>query len=408
MNNRDVGLVSGTFPVVFVKNIIPFDGKLELTYCTFTVNCFIVIVTHVLIMGLLMSACNSDQTSNETRVQENVSATTIKTLSPTPVHTATTILSNDLTAVSEKMVSSPTISQSEAEVRITTFDSTGESPRALMFDGEYIWATMMQGNTVSKMSLDGDVVGVYSVGNRPRALAFDGENVWVANGGDNTVMKITPEGDLLDIIRIGTGRTAPSGLLFDGEFIWVAASWGNNITKLNLDGEVVKSIPIPGSHPSPWALAWDGEAVWVASIGVEDIHKIDRNGNLIGAFTITKYIPHDLGPWSNSWSGGPAGITFDGNNIWVANGQKKVVSKVTKTGEIIGEYPVGGWPMSIMFDGRHIWVTMYLNAELIRMSLNGTILGRFEMLRGPYDLVFDGQSVWVANLEDNALTRIDR
>ena len=66
------------------------------------------------------------------------------------------------------------------------------------------------------------------------------------------------------------------------------------------------------------------------------------------------------------------------------------------------------WPMSIMFDGRHIWVTMYFDAELLRMSLDGTILGRFEMLRGPYDVMFDGQFVWIANLEDNAITRVER
>ena len=42
------------------------------------------------------------------------------------------------------------------------------------------------------------------------------------------------------------------------------------------------------------------------------------------------------------------------------------------------------------------------------MSLDGTILGRFEMLRGPYDVMFDGQFVWIANLEDNAITRVER
>ena len=391
----------------FMQTIIPSERKLEITSHVLMGNILKFITMQILAMSLLVSACQTDKGINETSGRNDF-VTPVNISTPRLVPTTNSILTKDTVVVAEKIDTSADISESGSDIQITTFDSTGESPRALMFDGEYIWTTMMKGNTVSKMSVDGDVVGVYSVGNRPRALAFDGENVWVANGGDNTVMKITPEGDLLNIIRIGTGRTAPSGLLFDGEFIWVAASWGNNITKLNLDGEVVKTVPIPGAHPSPWALTWDGEAVWVASIGVEDIHKIDRNGKLIGEFTVTKYIPHDLGPWSNSWSGGPAGITFDGDNIWVANGQKNVVSKLTQAGEIIGEYPVDGWPMSIMFDGRHIWVTMYFNAELLRMSLDGTILGRFEMLRGPYDLMFDGHFVWIANLEDNAITRVER
>ena len=186
----------------------------------------------------------------------------------------------------------------------------------------------------------------------------------------------------------------------------MAASWGNNLTKLKLDGSVVKSVPIPGSHPSPWALTWDGEAVWVASIGSEEIHKIDRNVKLIGAYKVSKYVPTELGPFSNAWSGGPAGITFDGDNIWITNGQKKVVTKVSCDGEILGEFPVNGWPMSIMFDGDNLWVSMYFDDQLIRMDLDGTILATFPVPRAPYEMAYDGVAVWVANLEDDAVTKV--
>ena len=77
----------------------------------------------------------------------------------------------------------PTPRKAPDDVTIHTFPSGGEGPRAMMFDGDHIWATHLADSTVSKWSLDGTLVGTYSAGNRPRSLAFDGENVWVANGG---------------------------------------------------------------------------------------------------------------------------------------------------------------------------------------------------------------------------------
>ena len=50
----------------------------------------------------------------------------------------------------------------------------------------------------------------------------------------------------------------------------------------------------------------------------------------------------------------PAGIAFDGVNIWVANSGSGTVSKLNATGATLDTVNVGLDPDGIAFDGEHI------------------------------------------------------
>lgn len=53
----------------------------------------------------------------------------------------------------------------------------------------------------------------------------------------------------------------------------------------------------------------------------------------------------------------PAGVAFDGTNIWVANDLSNSVTKLlASTGAVVGTYSVGGIPRGVAFDGANIWV----------------------------------------------------
>ena len=53
----------------------------------------------------------------------------------------------------------------------------------------------------------------------------------------------------------------------------------------------------------------------------------------------------------------PAGVAFDGANMWVANHGSNTVTKLqVSNGTVIGNFAVGQNPWGVAFDGAHIWV----------------------------------------------------
>src|ERR1700692_657932 len=54
----------------------------------------------------------------------------------------------------------------------------------------------------------------------------------------------------------------------------------------------------------------------------------------------------------------PAGVTFDGANIWVTNVGSNTVTKLrANDGAPLGTFSVGSGPGGVAFDGANIWVT---------------------------------------------------
>jgi DNA-binding beta-propeller fold protein YncE len=54
----------------------------------------------------------------------------------------------------------------------------------------------------------------------------------------------------------------------------------------------------------------------------------------------------------------PAGVTFDGTNIWVANEDSNNVMKLRASdGAVLGAFNVGMEPGMVAYDGANIWVT---------------------------------------------------
>jgi DNA-binding beta-propeller fold protein YncE len=53
----------------------------------------------------------------------------------------------------------------------------------------------------------------------------------------------------------------------------------------------------------------------------------------------------------------PAGVAFDGTNIWVADANSYNVTKLlASNGTAEGKYTVGSSPIGVAFDGTNIWV----------------------------------------------------
>ena len=64
----------------------------------------------------------------------------------------------------------------------------------------------------------------------------------------------------------------------------------------------------------------------------------------------------------------PAGVVFDGANIWVANSNAATVTKIgpalNVAAAVIGTFPVGQTPFGLAFDGAFVWVSNSLSSTL--------------------------------------------
>ncbi len=104
----------------------------------------------------------------------------------------------------------------------------------------------------------------------------------------------------------------------------------------------------------------------------------------------------------------PAGVAFDGANIWVTNWEDGSVTKLlASTGAVVGTYSVGANPVGVAFDGANIWVANYNGKSLTKLQAStGAAVGTYVVGNGPECLAFDGANIWAANQVDNTVTKI--
>lgn len=76
----------------------------------------------------------------------------------------------------------------------------------------------------------------------------------------------------------------------------------------------------------------------------------------------------------------PIGVTFDGANIWVANGYDDTVTKLrVSDGSVLGTFSAEGTGRSsVVFDGANPWVANYDSNGVTKLrASDGAVLGTF-------------------------------
>jgi len=198
-------------------------------------------------------------------------------------------------------------------------------------------------------------------------------------------------------------------------------------------------FPSPVSNTGD--LAWDGDCLWVAGTDEGKIYKLDSNGDILFSFICTEI--------------GPAGLTWDGNNIWVstiseklmqydtegkllrqflapgdeanglawANGNLYCVSKILNenlstfiyridpgSGVITDSFEITGYGRyeGLAFDGINLLVVESISDELVRIDLEtGEILERIELRQTlPEGITWDGNCLWITDMMDNQIESI--
>ena len=95
----------------------------------------------------------------------------------------------------------------------------------------------------------------------------------------------------------------------------------------------------------------------------------------------------------------PVDLTFDGANIWTANGRDNTVYKLRASdGVLQGVFTTGDFPEGLTFDGANIWVANFgANTVTKLRASDGQLQGTFPVGSGPQGMAFDGANIWVTN-----------
>jgi hypothetical protein len=144
-------------------------------------------------------------------------------------------------------------------------------------------------------------------GSEPRALEFDGSYLWLCDWNDNLIRKLDPAtGD--SVGAIPAPSSWPNGIAWDGTNLWVSDYMGG-MRMFKVDpatGDTLLSFPIQYS-PQAAGVAWDGEYLYegVSNGGAEGIMKYTPTGTYVGAIESPRGLPVN-------------GLSYDGVNLWVS------------------------------------------------------------------------------------------
>ena len=202
-------------------------------------------------------------------------------------------------------------------VILKEFDSPGDNPTGLTWDGNYLWNADWSTDKIYKIDPDtGEVIKeISSPGTVPFGLAWDGNYLWNADFYSGKIYKIdTNTGEVIRAIE-SPGGAFSTGLAWDGNYLWSVSQQTYKIYKIEPDtGEVLKEFNFPGD--SPTGLAWIGNYLWSANSYMwggttAEIYKIDPDtGEIKEGFNAPcDYI---------------AGLAWDGDYLWTVDWHPKI------------------------------------------------------------------------------------
>jgi YVTN family beta-propeller protein len=244
----------------------------------------------------------------------------------------------------------------------------------------------------------GPVAATYPAGDSPRAVLFDGETVWVANFFDYTVTRLQATGCSSSADPCGRPlgtyylNNAPVSLAHDGRSLWVAETTVGYLTRLDpATGERLDQYRLPHL---PGALLYHDNGLWVVYNFADSVGRIDTNGAAVARYDT------DEEPW---------GIVLASDRLWISNqASETLIEMDPATGNILQRVSLAGRPGALAFDGQHLWAVLEDAGGVAQVRpQDGSVVRQVATGRRPVDVLFDGRHLWVANEQNNSVSRID-
>jgi YVTN family beta-propeller protein len=147
----------------------------------------------------------------------------------------------------------------------------------------------------------------------------------------------------------------------------------------------------------PAGVAFDGANIWVTNDN-------DGTASVLRANDGYKVMTPTVG-------GNPSGLAYDGANMWVVNSNDGTVSVLRASdGHHVMTPTVGNVAWSIAFDGINMWVANYGGASVnVLRASDGAHVITPTVGFGSFGIAFDGTNMWIANRASNnvSVLRLD-
>jgi DNA-binding beta-propeller fold protein YncE len=244
----------------------------------------------------------------------------------------------------------------------------------------FIGIAIPQNGFIDHVKADpGDVILSFnSPGQYPFGLTWDGEYLWTTNydiDEKGIIYKLDPsDGSVITSFNSPISGNVPTGLTWDGTYLWSVESFFEQeekgiIYKLDpSDGSVISSFNSPGNFPG--GLAWDGyylwNADWISDMEKGIIYKLDpSNGSVITSFN---------SPISGNV---PTGLTWDGTYLWSVESffeqeEKGIIYKLDPSdGSVISSFNSPGFlPVGLAWDGYYLWNADRIEDKIYKIEIN--------------------------------------
>jgi len=151
-------------------------------------------------------------------------------------------------------------------------------------------------------------------------------------------------------------------------------------------GDVLKVIKTPG--PCPTGLTFDGQNLWIADAYTDKIYKLDPNsGKILKTLDAPGYHPE--------------GLAWDGECLWnIDSGERYMYRLDPETGTTVSILESNSSsPRDIAWDGEYLWIADYRRDILLKVSpQDGMMVQNFPSpAQEPAGLTFDGHYLWVTD-----------
>lgn len=163
-----------------------------------------------------------------------------------------------------------------------------------------------------------------------------------------------------------------------------------------LDGTIQATIKSPG--PSPQGLTWDGDNLWVADKDERKIFKVDpENGNQL---------------FSIAFDGELAGTAWDGAHVWQADRTSRTISRIDpETGNIDLSIPVdlpNGDVSGLFHEEGGIWYGLSRLGQARKVKdTDGTFMKAFPTRADICGLVLVGKHLYYTEPNEQVVHKMD-
>ena len=162
------------------------------------------------------------------------------------------------------------------------------------------------------------------------------------------------------------------------------------------DGEILKKLALPG--PNPQGLTFDGDNLWVADRDERKIFKLDpENGQVL---------------FSIAFDGELAGTAWDGKHIWQADRTSRTISRIDpETGSIDVSLPVdltNGDVSGLFYEGGGIWYGLSRLGQARKVKeTDGSFMKAFPTRSEISGLVISGRHLYYSEPGEGVVHKMD-